>query len=159
MTPLERLLAATERLMDDASTAVVSACDMFWADDPGSPPGPDGLNAVTSMAKAVTEAFTVGTETSCMQADSGAKGQVAVQVPVATFPLPLGLCVAMSIVPGQLPGAPATPVTCPSYVPTGDDVVNVSINAAQAPGLYCGHVGDQSGNLKRPFLIFLDGLA
>ena len=65
----------------------------------------------------------------------------------------------MPIVPGQLPGLPATQVMCPTEVPSGDGTVNVAIDVTKAPGLYIGHVGDQSGNVKRPFLIFLDGLA
>jgi hypothetical protein len=157
VTPLERLLAATERLLDDAATAVASAVDLWSADEDGNGT-PNTVNEMMHLAKTATEAFTVGTQTDCVQADTGTKGEVTVQVPVATYPLPLTACHAMSIVPGTLPGAPATPVSCPTHVPSGDAVVNVGVSATQAPGLYVGHVADQSGNMKRPFVIFLDGL-
>jgi hypothetical protein len=154
VTPLDRLLAATERLLDDVSVAVVTQndllLDLLWRDDTD----PNDVGVLDDML----DVFTVGTSTHCVQADTGTKGQVAVQVPEAAVPLPLAPCLAMSIVPGQLPGKPATRVTCPSNVPGGDAVVNVSIEAAEAPGLYVGHVSDQSGSMQRPFLIFLDGL-
>jgi hypothetical protein len=163
VTPLERLLTATERLLDDAFTVVESHAALHGCDDgigiTARTVGPNPTTELITVIEAATEAFTVGTNTACVQADTGTKGEVAVQVPVATFPLPLGACLAMAIVPGQLPGPAATQVSCPPEVPSGDDVVNISVSATLAPGLYAGHVRDQSGNLQRPFLIFLDGLA
>jgi hypothetical protein len=157
VTPLERLLAATEQLVDDLSTAVLSHMDLHLGDGTGSAARKAG-DEMTAVAKGVTEAFAVGTETQCHQADTGTKGEVCVPVPVATYPLPLAVCKAMAIVPGQLPGYPATPVTAPTQVMPGEDVVDVSISATLAPGLYAGHLADSTGNVQRPFLIFLDGL-
>jgi hypothetical protein len=81
-----------------------------------------------------------------------------VPVPVSAAPLVLAACMAASIVPGELPGQPGTPVTCPAEVPSGDGAIHVAIDPSGAPGLYFGHVSDQAGDLLRPFLIFLDGL-
>lgn len=157
MTPLERLLAATEQLVDDVSTAVLGHMDLHLGD--GSTAGKvDPSDEVSSVAKKATEAFAVGTSTHCRQADSGTKGEVSVPVPVATYPLPLDACRAIAIVPGQLPGPPATQVSAPTQVAPGEDVVDLSIAVSLAPGLYAGYLVDLTGNLQRPFLIFLDGL-
>jgi hypothetical protein len=158
VTPLERLLAATERLVDDVSSAVLGHLDLHFGDGDGVA-ARKAQDETTSLAKGVTEAFAVDPSNSCRQADTGTKGEVCVPVPVATYPLPLAVCRAMAIVPGQLPGQPATQVSAPGQVPAGSDVVDISISPTLAPGLYAGHLQDLTGNLQRPFLIFLDGLA
>ncbi len=157
MTPIERLLAATERLIDDLSTAVLSHTDLHLGDGTGSA-ARKAEDEMTALAKAATEAFAVGTNTKCRGADTGTKGQVCVPVPMAAYPLPLAPCTAMAIVPGQLPGQPATQVSAPAQVGQGQDVVDLSISPTLAPGLYAGHLADSTGNMQRPFLIFLDGL-
>jgi hypothetical protein len=158
VTPLERLLAAAEHLADDVTTLLLSHHDLHLCDGQGVATGTIDPGDILVVAKAATEVFAVGTDTTCVKADSGTRGEVVVQVPTATYALPLAACTMVAITPGTLPGPPQTAATAPTQVPAGAGTVTVSIADTLPPGLYMGHLVDASANLRRPFLIFLDGL-
>lgn len=160
-----RLLVAVERLAHDVSTAVLSHCDLHCCDGTGPDDGhrvPDTPQKPTDpkdkKQPKKTDPIPIGTDTACEQARTGVKGQVAVRVAVATAPVPLDPTMATFIVPGALPGNPASPVDHLQQVPAGDDIVYVSLSTNQPVGAYVAHLCAQVGNMDQAFVIYLDGL-
>ena len=154
MQPDERLLSAVERLLGHLSTVVAAHGDLHQP----SPDGPGSPGSVAFSKHPPPEAFLVAVDPACRKADCG-PGAVDVAVPAATYPRPMAAgCLAMRIIPGQLPPAPSVPVTHPSMVTPGEDHVQVSIDPGLTAGAYLGRLVDQTGTVQRPFAIYLSGL-
>ena len=152
MDPGERLRAAVDQIVGHVSTLVAAHGDLH------QPPVSSTAAPGTAAKRTPPEAFLVARDPACRKADCG-PGTVEVAVPSATFPRPMaGGCLAMGIVPGQLPPTPSVPVSHPSMVDPGAHYVEVSIDAALAAGAYLGCLVDQTGTVRRPFAIYLSGL-
>ncbi|MDP1819050.1 MAG: hypothetical protein Q8K58_04050 [Acidimicrobiales bacterium] len=155
-TAHDRLLLAVERLVDDASTGVLSHCDLHAG--LGSTCG--GATGTSTKPGSAPTSFAVATHTACRRAATGTQGEVAVSVPVSTYPRPLDPCGAVHVVAGQLPSTTAqpAPVTTPAAIGAGEDHILVSLAPSGPVGAYVARVSDTSHAVRRPVVIYLDGL-
>ena len=152
----ERFLAAVGRLSEDVTIAVQAHCDLHSCDC-GDGTAHHPRTTRRTVGDPGSQSFTISTDTKCHKASCG-KGEVRVGIPAKTFAQPLAPTAVSCVETGTLSTSAPVTATQPVNVPAGDTSTVVKISPTLDIGVWLGHLFDQSGNLHRPVVIYLDGL-